>query len=469
VKTEIGIVGMGVMGRNLALNVASKGYSVSVYNRRESRTREFAENKAKKKDIVPTYDMPEFVKSLDKPRKILLMIKAGSPVDKVIAQLAPLLDDGDVILDGGNSNFSDTDRRVEEVNSRELLYLGTGISGGEYGARYGPSIMPGGNEEAYDIVGDILEDVAAQIPEGPCCTYLGPRSAGHYVKMVHNGIEYGVMEAIAEAYWLMNKGLDIPPAEMSSIFEDWNEDLDSYLMEITSSILKEEDEKTGKPLINLILDTAEQKGTGKWTAKNALELGVPVPTISAAVDGRFISSRKKERTNNSDKILPESPRKLSGKDNWLDKIHDALYLATVSAYAQGIYLLKTASKEYEYDLKLHEVARIWKDGCIIRSNLLDEVQKGLRNAPEDPNLLFVEPFLSSVKDKIGSTREVLSSGREAGLALPALSSSLDYLIGFSSGELPANMIQAQRDFFGAHTYQRRDREGYFHNDWLDNN
>ncbi|MBS3740215.1 NADP-dependent phosphogluconate dehydrogenase [Candidatus Bipolaricaulota bacterium] len=468
-KTDIGIIGMGVMGQNLALNMASKGYGVSVYNRRENRTREFAENKAKKKDIIPTYDLAEFVKSLDKPKKILLMIKAGSPVDEVIAKLTPLLDEGDVILDGGNSNFRDTDRRVEEANSRGLLYLGTGISGGEYGARHGPSIMPGGNEEAYDLVGNLLEDIAAQIPEGPCCAYLGPRSAGHYVKMVHNGIEYGVMESIAEAYWLMNKGLNMEPEDMSSTFEKWNEDLDSYLMEITVSVLKEEDEKTGKPLINLILDTAEQKGTGKWTVQNALELGVPVPTISAAVDGRFISSRKRERKNNSDKIFLEKPARLTGKSNWTEKIHDALYLSTVSAYTQGIYLLNVASSEYEYDLNLDEVARIWKDGCIIRSNLLDEAQKGLRNDPENPNLLFVEPFLSNVKDKSVSTREILSRGRKAGLALPAISSSLDYLVEFSSAYLPANMIQAQRDFFGAHTYQRRDREGYFHNEWLDDN
>ncbi|MFB6290283.1 MAG: NADP-dependent phosphogluconate dehydrogenase [Candidatus Bipolaricaulia bacterium] len=468
-KTDFGIIGMAVMGQNLALNVESKGYSVSVYNRSESRTRQFVEERAREKDIVPTYELSEFVNSLERPRKVLLMIKAGAPVDKVISQLTPLMDEGDVILDGGNSNFQDTNRRLEEVNSEGILYLGTGISGGEYGARHGPSIMPGGNEEAYEIVGDVLEAAAAQITEGPCCTYLGPRSAGHYVKMVHNGIEYGVMESISEAYWLMDKGLNMKPEEMSSTFESWNEELDSYLMEITAPILREKDEETGKPLINLILDTAEQKGTGKWTAKNALELGVPVPTITAAVDSRFVSSRKEERKRNADKFLPEGPSRLSETGDWLTRIRDALYLSTVSSYAQGIYLLKVASEEYEYNLNLNEVARIWKDGCIIRSNLLGDIQKGLRIDSENPNLLFVEPFLSQLKDKIKPTRKLLAEGREAGIALPAMSSSLDYLIGFSSADLPANMIQAQRDFFGAHTYQRRDKEGYFHTQWKSQN
>ena len=464
-KTDIGIIGMAVMGQNLALNIESRGYGVSVYNRSESRTRDFATTRVGDSDIVPTYELEEFVDSLEKPRKILLMIKAGSPIDKVISKLTPLLEKGDLILDGGNSYFKDTDRRIEELNSKGLLYLGTGISGGEYGARHGPSIMPGGNQEAYQIVGDILEDAAARTPEGPCCTYLGPRSAGHYVKMVHNGIEYGVMEAIAEAYWLMNKGLDIPPAEMSSIFEDWNEDLDSYLMEITVSILKEQDEDTGKPLIDLILDTAEQKGTGKWTAQNALELGVPVPTIAAAVDSRFISSRKDERKANSDRLFPGEPSGLPGKSDWLDEINAALSLSVRSAYTQGTYLLKEASDEYEYDLDLHEVARIWKDGCIIRSNLLGEIQKGLRNGRENTNLAFEDPFLGSLKNKIEPARQLLSAGHRAGIMLPAISSSLDYLIGFSSADLPANMIQAQRDFFGAHTYRRRDKEGYFHTEW----
>jgi 6-phosphogluconate dehydrogenase len=465
VKTEIGIIGMAVMGQNLALNIESRGYGVSVYNRSKSRTRDFIETRAGDRDIVPTYELEEFVNSLERPRKILLMIKAGSPIDKVISKLTPLLEQGDVILDGGNSYFKDTDRRIEELNSNGLHYLGTGISGGEYGARHGPSIMPGGNQEAYEIVGEILEDAAAEIPEGPCCTYLGPRSAGHYVKMVHNGIEYGVMEAIAEAYWLMNKGLDIPPADMSSIFEDWNESLESYLMEITVSILKEQDEDTGKPLIDLILDTAEQKGTGKWTVQNALELGVPVPTIAAAVDSRFISSRKEEREASSDRLFPKRPSGLPGKSDWLDEINAALFLTVTSAYTQGIYLLKEASEVYEYDLDLHEVARIWKDGCIIRSNLLGDIQKGLENDPGNRNLVFAEPFLDRIKKLVGPARQLMSAGYKAGIMLPAISSSLDYLIGFSSADLPANMIQAQRDFFGAHTYQRRDREGYFHTEW----
>ncbi len=462
--TDIGIIGMAVMGQNLALNIESKGYSVSVYNRTGERTRGFIQEKAEKKEIVPSYQLSDFVDSLKKPRKVLLMIKAGSPVDKVISQLTPLLDEGDIIIDGGNSNFEDTDRRIEEVNEKGILYLGTGISGGEYGARHGPSIMPGGNEEAYQVVGEILEDAAAHTPEGPCCTYLGPRSAGHYVKMVHNGIEYGVMEAISEAYWLMNEGLDISPARMSSTFERWNEDLNSYLMEITASILKRKDKETGEPLIDLILDTAEQKGTGKWTAQEALKLGVPVPTIAAAVDGRFISSRKEQRVENSGKSS-RGRGGIPGDEGRLEQIRDALKLATLNAYAQGMYLLTVASAEYEYQLDLNEVARIWKDGCIIRSEVLSDIQQGLKGDPENPNLLFVEPFLSEITEKLDSTERILSEGRDAGIPLPAISSSLDYVLSFSSANLPANMIQAQRDYFGAHTYQRRDKEGYFHTEW----
>ena len=465
-KTDIGIIGMAVMGQNLALNVESKGYSVSVYNRSESRTREFVEDRAQDRDIVPEYDLEGLVNSVARPRKILLMIKAGSPVDKVISQLVPLLDEGDVILDGGNSNFRDTDRRIEEVNSEGILYLGTGISGGEYGARHGPSIMPGGNEEAYEIAGPVLEDAAAQIPEGPCCTYLGPRSAGHYVKMVHNGIEYGVMEAIAESYWVMDRGMGLSTEEMSSVFSSWNQDMESYLVEITAQILEHKDKKTGEPLIDQILDTAEQKGTGKWTAQNALELGVPVPTITAAVDGRFISSRKEERSENSNKLDFVTETELPG-GNWLKKIRSGLELSIYSAYAQGIYLLTVASDEYDYDLELSEIARIWKDGCIIRSNILGEIQEGLNNEPNNPNLLFEEPFLSKVKDQMEPTKELLAAGKKAGLPLPAMSSSLDYLLAFASENLPANMIQAQRDYFGAHTYQRRGKEGYFHTEWME--
>jgi len=467
-KTDIGIIGMAVMGQNLALNVESKGYSVSVYNRSSKRTEEFVQERANDREMVPAYELSDFVSSLERPRKILLMIKAGRPVDKVISRLIPMLDEGDVIIDGGNSNFEDTNRRIEEVNEEGILYLGTGISGGEYGARHGPSIMPGGNQRAYEIVGDILEDAAARTAEGPCCTYLGPRSAGHYVKMIHNGIEYGVMESIAEAYWLMNKGVGNTPEEMSSTFERWNEALDSYLMEITAAILAKKDDETGEPLVNLILDTAEQKGTGKWTAKDALKLGVPVPTITAAVDGRFISSRKEERVDNSVKLEGGQAARLPDNKNWVGKIRDSLELATLSAYAQGMYLLAVASSEYDYDLDLHEVARIWKDGCIIRSSVLGQIQRGLEAGPENPNLIFEEPFLSEISDKLDSTRRVLAGGREAGIALPAISSSLDYIVSFSSADLPANMIQAQRDFFGAHTYQRRDREGYFHTEWTEN-
>ncbi|MBS3765013.1 NADP-dependent phosphogluconate dehydrogenase, partial [Candidatus Bipolaricaulota bacterium] len=398
-----------------------------------------------------------------RPRKVLILVKAGKPVDMVIDQLLPLMAEGDIIIDGGNSHFQDTDRRVEKVEEEGLYYLGTGISGGEYGALHGPSIMPGGHREAYDEVSEILRSAAAQTPEGPTCKYLGPRSAGHYVKMVHNGIEYAVMQSIAEVYWAMENLLELDQEEMADRFEEWNSRLEAYLMEITVEILRREDEKTDRPLLEMILDTAKQKGTGKWTSRSALELGVPTPTITAAVDARLLSSRK-ERRGRLSEIYGSSNK--DAYDGFEDGLEDALYLSIVTAYAQGLDLLTVASDEYDYDLDLQDVAQIWKDGCIIRSDLLDPISASYADDQLD-TLLGSDEFIGDYKSGLPSLRKVVSALSKTDLICPALSASLNYFNSLTSERLPANMIQAQRDYFGAHTYQRVDEEGTFHTEWQD--
>lgn len=462
-KSEFGIIGMAVMGQNLALNIEESGYRVSVYNRTDSKTRDFKDQRASDRDIVATYELEDFISSLERPRKVLILVKAGKPVDMVIDQLLPLMEEGDIIIDGGNSHFQDTDRRVEKVEGEGLYYLGTGISGGEYGALHGPSIMPGGHREAYEEVSDILRSAAAQTPEGPTCKYLGPRSAGHYVKMVHNGIEYAVMQSIAEVYWAMENFLELDQEEMADRFEEWNSRLEAYLMEITVEILRREDEKTDRPLLEMILDTAKQKGTGKWTSRSALELGVPTPTITAAVDARLLSSRKDQRGRLSS--LYETGN--SGVyDAFGEDLEDALYLSIVTAYAQGLDLLTVASDEYDYDLDLQDVAQIWKDGCIIRSDLLDPISASYSEEQLD-TLLGSEEFIGDYKSGLHSLRKVVSALSKTDLICPALSASLNYFDSLTSERLPANMIQAQRDYFGAHTYQRVDEEGTFHTEWQD--
>lgn len=462
-ESEFGIIGMAVMGQNLALNVEESGYRVSVYNRTGSKTKEFKQQRASDRNIVATYELEDFVSSLERPRKVLILVKAGDPVDMVIDQLLPLMEEGDIIIDGGNSHFQDTNRRVEKVEKEGLYYLGTGISGGEYGALHGPSIMPGGHREAYDEVSDILRSAAAQTPEGSTCEYLGPRSAGHYVKMVHNGIEYAVMQMIAEAYWAMENLLNVSKTEMADLFEAWNSRLSAYLMEITVEILRREDEKTGKPLLDVILDTAKQKGTGKWTSQSALELGVPVPTITAAVDARLLSSRKDQRGRLS-KLYENGDSGVY--DGFGEDLEDALYLSIVTAYAQGLDLLTVASREYDYNLDLQDVARIWKDGCIIRSDLLDPISESYSDSELD-TLLASEEFRDDYRDGLNSLQKVVSALSKTNLICPALSASLNYFNSLTSERLPANMIQAQRDYFGAHTYQRVDEEGTFHTEWQD--
>lgn len=458
---DIGIIGMAVMGQNLTLNIEDSGYQVSVYNRTSSTTKEFKRQRAKEKDIVATYELEEFVSSLKKPRKVLILVKAGEPVDIVIDQLLPLMEEGGVIIDGGNSHFPDTNRRVKKVGEAGLYYLGTGISGGEYGALHGPSIMPGGHREAYDAVSDILRAAAAQTPEGPTCKYLGPRSAGHYVKMVHNGIEYAVMQSIAETYWAMENLLGLNHEEMADRFGAWNERLEAYLMEITEEILREEDEETGRPLLEVILDTAKQKGTGKWTSHSALDLGVPVPTITAAVDARLLSARKEQRGRLASIYGSDEFEVYNG---FADDLRDALYVSIMTAYAQGLDLLVEASDEYDYDLDLQDVAQIWKDGCIIRSKLLDRISESYADPGLD-TLLASDQFSDIYREEIPKLKKVVTAISGTDLICPALSASLNYFNSLTAERLPANMIQAQRDYFGAHTYQRLNKEGSFHTEW----
>jgi 6-phosphogluconate dehydrogenase len=465
-KADFGVIGLAVMGQNLALNVESKGFSVAVYNRTAERTRKFMAERAGGKNIVPAYSLEELVASLERPRKILLMVKAGEPTDSVLEKLFPLLEPGDIVIDGGNSHYADTERRLKAAEERGLLYLGTGISGGEYGALHGPSIMVGGHREAWDEVAPILLKVAAQGPEGPCCAYLGPGSAGHYVKMVHNGIEYAIMETLAEAYDIMKRGLSLSPAEMAEVVAGWrNRELSGYLFEITERILRYVDPETGLPLVEEILDEAKQKGTGKWSTQSALDIGTPAPTIAAAVFARIISALKPERLE-AEKILagPE-PRIDSERDAFLEDLYGAVYLTTVIAYAQGLRQLRDASAERGYGLDLAEVARVWMAGCIIRSSLLSPIRKAFLDDPDLKLLILAEPFRGRWDRYHSALRRVVSASHLAGIPVPALDSALDFVDAYRSGRLPANLIQAQRDFFGAHTYRRIDREGTFHTDW----
>jgi 6-phosphogluconate dehydrogenase len=464
-KCDIGVVGMAVMGQNLALNIESKGYKVAVYNRDHDKTKKFVQERAHNKHILDTYSYEELTKSLKKPRKVMLMVKAGKPVDDVIEQLLPHLEKGDIIIDGGNSHYKDTNRRFKYLQDKGIRFLGTGISGGEYGALHGPSIMPGGDKSAYEEMKDIFEAIAAKTEDGPCVAYLGPSSSGHYVKMVHNGIEYAIMELISEAYDIMRKVFRLSADEMHEIFKKWNDEHKSYLMEITYKILEWKDEETGKPLVDVILDSAQQKGTGKWSVQDALDLNISIPTINAAVNARTLSAIKHERLEIGN--IFDTPVNNSLNNDFINSVRDALYIATVIAYAEGMKLLQVASSEYGYGLDLSEVARIWEDGCIIRSALLKPIQKSFKSKPNLVNLIISEEFRKDFENRIPKLREVVSEIKKIGIPIPAFASALDYFDGLRSKELPANLIQAQRDFFGAHTYQRKDKEGIFHTEWQD--
>ena len=455
------MMGLGVMGQSLALNLQNHGYSVTVFNRTEQKTREFAE---KHPEFVAAYSMQDFVNTLKRPRKIILMLTAGPSIDAVIQSLTPLLSIGDLFVDGGNSFFQDTERRCNELERRGIYYLGTGVSGGEEGALKGPCIMVGGSREGYGLVSEMLRRVAAQV-DGPCCEYLGPRGAGHYVKMVHNGIEYAIMQIIAESYDLLTRAAHHSIKQVRSVFKEWNDGvLNSFLMEIAVEVLSKTDPETHRQLVPLILDRAQQKGTGKWTSQNAFDLGIPTPTIDAAVSARNLSTLKDERVNMA-KIFLRKTGQRSAAGNFADRLHGAVHASIIISYAQGFHLMRAASAEYGYKLPLSDVARIWKGGCIIRSKLLDPITNAFEKNVQLQNLMVDPGFAKLLKGLESGWRDTVRSAKSLGIPIPAIDASLDYYDGYRSEKLPANLIQALRDRFGAHGYGRIDKPGQYHSDW----
>jgi len=467
-KYNIGLIGLAVMGQNLVLNMSDHGYRVAVFNRTTSKVDTFIEGPAAGRQILGTHSAKELVNALEKPRRVMLMVKAGAPVDATIESLLPYLEKGDIIIDGGNSNYEDSIRRTAELESRGLLFIGTGVSGGEEGARFGPSIMPGGSAKAWPHVKDIFQSIAAKVDgDVPCCDWVGANGAGHYVKMVHNGIEYGDMQLISEAYHLLKDLLGLSNQEMHRVYGEWNQGkLDSYLIEITRDILGFQDEN-GEYTIDQILDSAGQKGTGKWTAVSSLEMGVPLTLISEAVNARFLSSLKDERENAS-QILSGPETIFDGdKKAFIQDIHDALYASKIISYAQGYMLLKSAASEYNWDLNYGGIALLWRGGCIIRSAFLGEINQAYDKDPQLANLLLDDYFKAEIDQAQAGWRRVIAKAVEAGIPTPAMSSALAFYDGYRSERLPANLLQAQRDFFGAHTYERLDkpRGEFFHTDW----
>ncbi|OUK39302.1 phosphogluconate dehydrogenase (NADP(+)-dependent, decarboxylating) [Enterococcus faecium] len=467
-KQQIGVVGMAVMGKNLALNIESRGYSVALFNRTGAKTTAVVEEHPDK-NFKATYTIEEFVESIEKPRRILLMVKAGPATDATIQELLPHLDKGDILIDGGNTFFKDTMRRNEELANSGINFIGTGVSGGEEGALKGPSIMPGGQKEAYALVAPILEQISAKAEDGaPCVTYIGPNGAGHYVKMVQNGIEYGDMQLIAESYDLMKNILNLSVEEMADIFKEWNQgELDSYLIEITADILtRKDDEGTGKPVVDVILDAAGNKGTGKWTSQSALDLGVPLPLITESVFARYISAYKEERVQASKILSRTNDFEFTGdKKELVEKIREALYFSKIMSYAQGFAQLRVASKEFDWDLPFGEIAKIWRAGCIIRARFLQKITDAYDKNPEIENLLLDDYFVEITKKYQQSVRDVVALAVQAGVPVPTFSSAIAYFDSYRAERLPANIIQAQRDYFGAHTYERVDKEGIFHYSW----
>jgi 6-phosphogluconate dehydrogenase len=467
IEVQIRDRAVNAMGENLALNIERQGFSVSVYNRTAAKTDSFMAKRAAGKRIQATYSPQELVSSLERPRKILLMVKSGDPVDAVIDQLKPLLDPGDILVDGGNSFYEDTARRSCELQDLQLKFVGMGVSGGEIGALMGPSLMPGGDRSAYDALKPMLVKVAAQVEDGSCVTYLGPGSAGHYVKMVHNGIEYGMMQLIAEAYDLMSNGLGLSHKQLHQVFSEWNQraELRSYLLEITADIFQHLEPDTGRPLVNLILDAAEQKGTGNWTVMSAMDLGVPVPTIMAAVNARIISAYKTERMQAAPVLKNPIQEYQGAPETLIQQLRDVLYCAQICAYAEGMTLLKVASQIRHYDLNLSEIARIWKGGCIIRAGCLREIQAILDQQPDIPNLLLTPQFYEAILSRQAAWRQVLAVAAQLDIPVPAHSASLAYFNSYRRDRLPQNLTQAQRDYFGSHTYERIDQGGTFHTEW----
>src|SRR5437764_1204656 len=468
-QCDIGLIGLAVMGENLALNLESKGFSVAVFNRTTEVTEKFAAGRAQGKNIQPTRTLEEFVAALKKPRVAMMMVKAGAPVDAVIGQLALLLEKGDVIIDGGNSLFTDTQRRGEELEGTGIHFVGMGVSGGEEGALKGPSLMPGGSRESWEIIAPLFRKIAAQVDGEPCCRYMGPDGAGHYVKMVHNGIEYGDIQLICEAYAILKDALEMQAPELAEVFAEWNKgELDSYLIEITSQIFRKIDPDTGKPLVDMILDKAGQKGTGIWTLQSAIRQSVVISTINAAVEARVVSSRKEERAASS-KILPQpKARRFKGdRTRLVDAVRSALYASKIVSYAQGMELLRAASTEYKWDLNLSDIATIWRGGCIIRAKFLNRIVEAYQRDPALHNLLLDRYFTRILRKTQPNWRVPVSTAVKHGVAVPAFSASLAYFDSYRQARLPANLLQAQRDFFGAHTYERIDKPGVFHTEWIE--
>jgi 6-phosphogluconate dehydrogenase len=490
-QSDIGLIGLAVMGQNLALNVADHGFRISVYNRTTETMQKFvAENPDTPGGLVGCATLQEFVASLEKPRRIVILVKAGGPTDAVIDGLVPLLEKDDIIIDGGNAKWTDTIRREKDLAAKGLRFIGSGVSGGEEGARFGPSLMPGGDPAAYKFLQPVWEAISAKVHpktgrplEGaapgkpvsggvPCCTYIGPDGAGHYVKMVHNGIEYGDMQMICEAYDLMRGVLGMSAPEIGKVFAKWNKGmLDSFLIEITADILQQADPETGKPIVDVILDTAGQKGTGKWTSVNALDMGVPAATVAEAVFSRCLSAVKDERVAAS-KVLKGPKKKFKGnKAAFIRAIHDALYCSKICSYAQGFQLMREAQKEYKWTLNFGEIAQIWRGGCIIRAVFLQKITEAFRRKPTLANLLLDPYFRKTVEKAQNNWRKVVSAAVEHGVSIPTFGSALSYYDGYRSARLPANLLQGQRDYFGAHTYERTDkpRGKFFHIDWPDKN
>jgi 6-phosphogluconate dehydrogenase len=471
VKTaQFGVIGLGVMGANLALNVADHGHSVAVWNL-ETDWIDRVLREHPSQHLIGKKSLQEFCRSLERPRRILMMIKAGDPVDQTLQKLTPYLAPGDIVIDGGNSYFRDTIRRELSLRQSMVSFFGMGVSGGEEGARHGPSLMPGGSRDSYDHVAPILQSIAAKSDSGPCVSYIGPDGAGHFVKMVHNGIEYGDMQLIAEAYDVVGKVLQLGAGALADVFDEWNHGLlESYLTEITARILRTTDLETGSPLVDMVLDKAGQKGTGKWTAQVALDLGVPIPTITAAIDARALSSMKDERVIASQLISPPQAERYEGdKRKLVHAVHDALYASKICSYAQGMSLIRAGSQEWQWNINLRDLARIWKGGCIIRARFLDSIMRAFERQPDLPNLMLDYDFMSWMRKAEHSWRWVIATAVQMGIPVPAMSASLAYFDSYRSAKLPQNLTQAQRDYFGAHTYQRADRPnaGFVHTDWAE--
>jgi 6-phosphogluconate dehydrogenase len=466
-KYQMGVVGLGVMGASLARNIESKGFPVAGYDLDAAKTRAFIQGPAKGKAIVGVTRPEELMDALERPRRVLMMVPAGPPVDSVIAHLRPHLQEGDILIDGGNSLFTDTDRRSDELAAAGFHFVGAGVSGGEEGALLGPAIMPGGPREAWEGLSEILRAIAAKAEDGePCVDYMGPRGAGHYVKMVHNGIEYGDMQLIAETYDLLQRAGGLSVAEIAAIFDDWNRgELRSYLIEITARVLERIDDETGRPLVDVILDEAQQKGTGKWMSQNAFDIGAPIPTINAAVEARILSSLKPERVAASRVLTGPAAASPDDRTQLIAAARQALYASKITSYAQGLAMLRIASKEYGYGIDPGTVAKIWRAGCIIRATLLADIRGAFARDPHLVNLLLDRAFREAIAERHEGWRHVIRTAVAFGIPVPAMAASLAYYDAYRSERLPANLTQAQRDYFGAHTYRRTDRDGVFHTDW----